>query len=120
MIASSRNENGMLQDANAGMADAVVERLDELLSRLIRVEATIQSLAAQQPAKEWYSTDEVARILGRAPFTVREWCRNGRIRASKRDCGRGSGKEWIIDQQELRRIQNEGLLPEPRPYRHVP
>lgn len=119
MIASSRNETGMQLDENAVMADAVVERLDEVLLRLIRVEATIQSIASQQPAKEWYSTDEVARILGRAPFTVREWCRNGRVRASKRDCGRGSAKEWIIDQQELRRIQNEGLLPEARPYRHV-
>lgn len=119
MIASSGSKVGMVEDINAVMADAVVERLDEVLLRLIRVEATIQSIASQQPAKEWYTTDEVARILDRAPFTVREWCRHGRVRASKRDCGRGSAKEWIIDQQELRRIQNEGLLPEPLPYKHV-
>jgi hypothetical protein len=51
-----------------------------------------------------------AQILGRAEFTVREWCRLGRVWASKRQCGRGNAKEWIISHEELTRIQNEGLL----------
>jgi hypothetical protein len=28
--------------------------------------------------RDWYSTQEVARILGKRPFTVREWHRLGR------------------------------------------
>lgn len=79
--------------------------------RLERIEATLHTLIAQKTVKEYYSTAEVAQILGRAEFTVREWCRLGRIWASKRDCGRGNSKEWIISHEELTRIQNEGLLP---------
>jgi hypothetical protein len=96
----------------------VPELVGELLGRLSRIEATLEQLLQQKTVKEWYTTDEAAEILGKAPFTVREWCRNRRIKASKRDCGRGSAKEWIISHEELRRIQNEGLLPEASPYRH--
>lgn len=61
----------------------------------------------QQNGKEWFSTDEVA-ALGKAPFTVREWCRHRRIRAKKRRCSRGNAKEWMISTEELKRIQDEG------------
>jgi hypothetical protein len=50
--------------------------------------------------KEWYSTAEVAAILGRAEFTVREWCRLGRVRAEKKKCGRGPASEWIVSHAE--------------------
>jgi hypothetical protein len=53
-------------------------------------------------------------ILGKAEFTVREWCRLGRIRAGKKTCGRGSASEWIVSHAELTRVRNEGLLPNPR------
>ena len=61
--------------------------------------------------KDWYTVAEVAEILGKAEFTVREWCRLGRVYASKRACGRGTSQEWIIAHEELTRIRNEGLLP---------
>lgn len=85
---------------------------EEIADRLDRIEKTLQQLVTQKTIKEWYSTSEVAEILGKAEFTVREWCRLGRIYASKRDCGRGNSKEWIISHEELTRIQNEGLLPQ--------
>lgn len=83
---------------------------EEITDRLDRIEKTLLQLITQQTIKEWYSTAEVADILGKAEFTVREWCRLGRVWASKRDCGRGNSKEWIISHEELTRIQNEGLL----------
>ena len=83
----------------------------EILDRLERIEQTLSSLLDQRTAQEYYSTAEVARILGKAEFTVREWCRLGRIWAEKRQCGRGNSKEWSISHEELTRIQNEGLLP---------
>jgi hypothetical protein len=92
---------------------------NEILGRLVRIETALEQLLLQNTVKEWYTTEEVAAIVGKAQFTIREWCRHGRINASKRDCGRGNSKEWIISRDELMRIQTEGLLPEYSPYRHV-
>jgi hypothetical protein len=82
-----------------------------LLERLDRIEAALEILVSQRATKDWYSTDEVAHQLGKAPFTVRQWCRLGRVRARKRPCGRGLSAEWMISHEELTRIRNEGLLP---------
>ena len=82
----------------------------ELAVRLERIETLLTQLIEQEPPKEFYSTAEVAQILGKAEFTVREWCRLGRIYADKRDSGRGRSKEWIISHEEIVRIKNAGLL----------
>jgi hypothetical protein len=87
--------------------------LTPLVERLERIESILNQLLIQETVKEWYSTAEAAKILGKAEFTVREYCRVGRVHASKRRCGRGRTLEWIISHEELRRIQNEGLLPLP-------
>jgi hypothetical protein len=87
---------------------------DELHSRLQRIEALLAALVEQRTVKEWYSTAELAAILGRAEFTVREWCRLGRVRAEKKKCGRGPASEWIVSHEELTRVRNEGLLPDAR------
>jgi DNA-directed RNA polymerase specialized sigma24 family protein len=85
-------------------AEAVVERLD-------RIETLLRDLVTERTVKDWYTVAEAAEILGKAEFTVREWCRLGRVYASKRACGRGLSQEWIIAHEELTRIRNEGLLP---------
>ena len=92
---------------------------DDLLTRLAKIETLLASLVEQRTIKEWYSTAEVAILLGKAEFTVREWCRLGRVHAEKKKSGRGVAGEWIVSHAELTRIRNEGLLPDPRPYRHV-
>jgi DNA-directed RNA polymerase specialized sigma24 family protein len=92
---------------------------DELHARLERIEALLTSLVEQRTVKEWYTTAEIAKILGRAEFTVREWCRLGRVHAEKKKSGRGIASEWIVNHAELTRVRNEGLLPDPRPYRHL-
>jgi hypothetical protein len=84
---------------------------DNVDDRLDRIEELLLTLISQKQHKEYYGTAEVAEILGRAEFTVREWCRLGRIWAEKRPCGRGRSKEWMISHEELQRIRNEGLLP---------
>ena len=91
--------------------EIVLQRFDEVLLRLGKVESTLTLLVQQRTLKEWYSTAEVAKLLGKAEFTVREWCRLDRIHAEKRACGRGQSQEWMIAHAELIRIQNEGLLP---------
>jgi hypothetical protein len=91
--------------------DAISEKMQLLSERLAAVEMALWTLVDQKMVKDWYTTSETAKILGRAEFTVREWCRLGRIHASKRACGRGPTLEWSISHVELLRIQNEGLLP---------
>jgi transposase len=83
----------------------------EIEQRLERIEQSLRRLLSERIEQEYYSTRDVAEILGKAEFTVREWCRHGRINAEKRASGRGRSKEWMISNHELRRLQSEGLLP---------
>lgn len=82
-----------------------------VIDRLDRIEATLKALVEQKAVKAWYSVEEAAAVLGKASYTVREWCRLGRVRAKKKTHARGPHPEWIIDHEELERIRSEGLLP---------
>ena len=72
-----------------------------LLERLNRIEESLQILLQQRVVQASYSTAAAARVLGKADFTVREWCRHHRIHAEKRPCGRGNSQEWMISHEEL-------------------
>ncbi len=87
---------------------------DELDARLARMEQLLAVLVQRQQIKDYYEIDEFAELVGKAPFTVREWARLGRIRAEKRRSGRGPSAAWVISHQEWLRYQREGLLPEKR------
>ena len=89
-------------------ADAVPLTLDQ---RLERIESMLVALVERQKVKDWYSVEEVASQVGKAAFTVREWCRHGRILAQKRSYRRGKSAEWMISHEEVQRVQNQGLLP---------
>ncbi len=82
--------------------------------RLKKIEEALAVLVGRQVVKEWYTTVEVAKAIEKAEYTVREWCRLGRIRAKKKPCGRGKGGEWLVSHNELIRLRNEGLLPFPQ------
>lgn len=123
-----RNGNNLLMAAPMPgrqriISDSVCEPPTDFLAdvahRLARIETALATLIEQKTIKEWYSTYEVGSILAKAPFTVREWCRLGRIQAEKRMCGRGGSQEWMIAHEELVRLQNHGLRPDPNRYRHV-
>jgi hypothetical protein len=103
------------QSGSQPPAGNLEERLDLVLQRLERIESVLEQLVQQRTVKDWYSTAEVAKHLERAEYTVREWCRQGRIRAKKKPCGRGKGGEWLVSHEELTRLKNEGLFPFPRP-----
>lgn len=86
----------------------LTEKMDELLSRVQWIQTTLKK---QQPEKAAYSVGEFAKLVDRRPYTVREWCREGRIHATKLACGRGEECEWSISHAELLRYQTEKLLP---------
>jgi hypothetical protein len=75
------------------------------------MEALLGELIRQRTAKSWYTVDEIAAILGKAPFTVREWCRHGRVHCRKNNNGRGKYQSWVVSHEEVLRIQREGLIP---------
>lgn len=89
-------------------------QLQTVNERLDRIEAALSVLVERQTRKDWYSTAEVASILKKAEFTVREWCRLHRINAEKAQSGRGRTLEWRISAAELERLQKDGLLPLPK------
>lgn len=79
--------------------------------RLDKIEKLLLALVDRQQSREWYSVEEFARIIGRAEFTVRSWCRLGRIHAEKKASGRGKHAAWAISHGELLHLQREGLRP---------
>jgi len=79
--------------------------------RLEKIEGMLAVLVERQQVREWYSVEEFARIVERSEFTCREWCRHGRIRAEKKESGRGAYASWAISHGELLRYQREGLQP---------
>lgn len=78
--------------------------------RLEKIEAMLVVLIERQ-TRDWYTTEQVAQVVGKAEFTVREWCRLGRLQAEKRLSGRGAYPAWVISHAELLRYQRDGLLP---------
>lgn len=81
--------------------------------RLSKIERLLVVLVERQQFHDWYDIDEFARLVDKAPFTVREWARLGRIHATKRRSGRGAHPAWVVSHAELERYRREGLLPTP-------
>jgi hypothetical protein len=79
--------------------------------RLARIEALLISLVERESVKDWYTTAEFARLVGKAEFTIREYCRLGRLNAEKRMSGRGAFPAWVVAHAELLRYRREGLRP---------
>ena len=88
---------------------------EEILTRLERLEAMLVVLVKRETVKDWYTTQEFARIVGKAEYTIREHSRRGRLRAEKQQSGRGAYPQWVLSHTELLRYQREGLLPIQRP-----
>lgn len=111
-------EKHVVLDKTESLADIITAGhatiLEHVASISIAVEDVREEFNQKRIVKEWYSPAEVAELLGKAPFTVREWCRLGRVNVRKRPTGRGDAKEWEISREEVERIRNHGLLPIPK------
>jgi excisionase family DNA binding protein len=103
----------MPEQAHGVGSDALVGVLNALDQRLASVEQVVVEIRQQVQhggtAKEWYSTAEVATLVGKAEFTARMWCLKRRMRAEKTE----NGREWRVHRDELQRYAKEGLLPLP-------
>lgn len=125
MIPNRRSSSAqLLNNAEEEKPTSVLERLShgfvEIAARQERIELLLaeirDGIEAAPSKKDYYTTAEAAEMLGKACFTVRQWCRLQRIFAEKTHAGRGIDAEWRISHQEIERIRNEGLLPIPDRY----
>lgn len=91
--------------------DDIAQALRDVDTRLGRIEASLRKLTEAQPAQEWYTVRELARIIKLSPDTVRAHCRAGRIVAQRTKSGRGNKAEYRVSHHELNRLRQEGLLP---------
>jgi hypothetical protein len=93
-----------------GVGDANVPGLlAQVITRLAGVEEGVSALKArlkpQSMRREWFSAGEVARLLHKAPYTVRQWCVHGRLRAKKL----ANSRQWRVHRSEVVRYRAEGL-----------
>ena len=86
-----------------------------VLKELQELKAMLLVLVERQQVREWYTTHEFAKAVGKAEFTIREYCRLGRLCAEKRQSGRGAYPQWVLSHAELERYRRNGLLPIRRP-----
>ncbi len=98
-------------DHDGSTLQRVLKILDSFDGRLRSLEemlaAVSHAVSCRQSEKEWYTTAELANLLDKSDFTVREkWCNQGRIECEKHP---DSGK-WRIPASELHRLQNGGAL----------
>lgn len=82
--------------------------------RLDSIEHKLTQLLEKSIARPWYTVEQFARIVGKATFTCREWCRLRRIHAEKSMTQTGASATWVISHEELTRYQQHGLLQQRR------
>jgi hypothetical protein len=90
------SQNSMLLENQ----EKLLEQFQALSARIASIEQPISGME-----KKFFSTLEVAELVGKSSYTVREWCRLGRISASKRESGFGDSCEWEVSAEEVERYQ---------------
>src|SRR5690349_10408304 len=93
-------------------AAELLRNLEELLTQLQghggngAPPPSVVLAASGDDDRKFYTTKEFAALIGKAPFTVREWARLGRCNAIRAKSGRGADAEWRFPKSELLRIQD--------------
>jgi hypothetical protein len=108
------NPASMLRDS----VEIVEWRLNqEQDRRLANIEFLLNQLLVRETVKAHYSVEEFSTLVGKAEFTVRQWCNLGRINAEKSMTQSGSTTRWVISRAEYERYSREGLMPLQKPVR---
>lgn len=73
-----------------------IERLEQMQHRVMRM---LEELTHPNEGK-LYNVEDAAKMLSVSKGTLREWMRNGKVKAVK------FGKSWKVSDTELRRLIN--------------
>jgi hypothetical protein len=87
----------------------LVEILTRVEKQNTEILARLDRLESKPPEKEWWSPEELAVALHKKPFTVREWCRLGRIQSEKEKYSR---LRRIPNKEAQRLLAGGGLQPQ--------
>lgn len=90
-----------------GAGDDQLVQIFGLLRQLkLAIDDIRERMAGQK--KSHYTIDEVARLTGRCPYTVRRWVSEGRIQATRIQ-GTGPRGRLLVSQEQLDRLITQGL-----------
>ena len=86
--------------------------LDGFHEKLDAIRAEMEPKSSNPaPERLWFKVGEAAKKLRKSEYTVREWCRDGRINACKGEARRGREQLWMIHRDEIQRFELYGSLP---------
>jgi excisionase family DNA binding protein len=88
--------------ADGGVLRQLVAEIAALRAALDEVREILRGAS-----KSHYTVDEVAARFGRAPYTIRSWIRDGRIRA-ERLTGTGPRGRLLVPRSELDKLVAQG------------
>jgi hypothetical protein len=108
---ASGDEEWYKREMERTMQTEETTNMDETKALLMDIVARLERIENRSIIREHYGIEEFAQLVGREPFTCREWARLGRIHAEKKGSGRGPHAAWVVSHEELLRYQRDGLLP---------
>lgn len=99
---ASEREPENPSDEQTGVAQ--LKTIVDLLTRLLEL---ADANAVREGDRGRFTTEEVAKLLGKRPRTPQKWCRDRQVHSIRlsRD------GTYRLTRKELERIRNEGLLP---------
>ena len=95
---------------DSGSGDPAADHVEQLLGlipTILMVVGEIRGLLAGRQ-KDLYTVEEFASVVRRAPYTVRQWVKMGRIEAI-RVTGTGPRGRLLIPRREVNKVLNTGL-----------
>lgn len=109
MILQTNQRRSSVSQEHSLRPDSVLDDLVQMMHGLCE---TVNEIKAKLDGgvKEYYTVEEIARFTNRAPYTVREWIKGGRIKA-ERVVGSGPKGRLLIARTELTKLIAAGKNP---------